>query len=332
MGDFIPTLSGLFGGSHLNAMMYTLEVIQLVSYIKYFWKKDRLPIRILVILCFLIDTLCTIAIFSWVLMYSVVHWGDQAYLAMQYWQTPAYVFCTTAVGFLVQSFLISRYFILSSQRITTIILGVFTLAAFAGGISVAVILIFFATYEDRAKPIIACLVWLVSTSIADLLIMLSLVYTLSRAASGSTIRSTKALIRSLILVSIQSGTVTTVLALLVLAIYLAKPMTNDSAYFSFCLGRAYTLTMLFNLNLRKNLQNKCHGCGMNTLRGTVSTAARGQFNKSLQVGVGPVEHHRLGNIGQLKLDKGGLVSTEDSEGTDSKGTRVCEAPNASGTV
>lgn len=71
------------------------------------------------------------------------------------------------------------------------------------------------------------------------------------------------MIQRLILTAVQSGTITTLLALLMLGVYLAKPSTNDSAYFSFCLGRAYTLTMLFNLNLRRSLDDKCHTCGVN---------------------------------------------------------------------
>lgn len=103
---------------------------------------------------------------------------------------------------------------------------------------------------------------------ADILIAVSLVVTLSRASSSSMTQSTKALLSRLIFVTIQSGTVTTVLAVLVLTIYTLNPTSNDSAYFSFCLGRAYTLTMLFNLNFRRSLGDRCRTCGMNVLRGT----------------------------------------------------------------
>lgn len=348
MGDFLPTLSGLTGGSYLNAMVYTLEIIQLVSYIKHFWKKDRLLTKIIVLACFFIDTICTIAIFSWVLMYSVVHWGDQEYLFLQTWPTPAYVICTVCVSALVQSFLISRYYTLSSQRLISIVLGIFLLAAFAGGMAVAISLIFFSTYADRSRTVVTSIVWLGSSAIADILIALSLVLTLSRAGSGSTIRSTKILIKRLILVAVQSGTVTTLLAVLTLATYVAKPSTNDSGYFAFCLGRAYTLTMLFNLNLRKDLQEQCHACGINTLAVITGTVPhQGEGNKTLQSGIRPAERHCLGSIqARSSLDTKELASAEDSDmskdescrvrsihpsiqETNTKGCGACHAPDAS---
>lgn len=49
-------------------MLYMLEIVQLTSYIKHFWRKDKFVIKSVVILCFIVDTLCTIAIFSWVML------------------------------------------------------------------------------------------------------------------------------------------------------------------------------------------------------------------------------------------------------------------------
>lgn len=334
MADVSSTLSGLFGGSYLNAMVYTLEIVQLASYIKHFWKRDKLPIKILVISCFLIDTLCTIAVFAWILLCSVVHWGDQAYLAVQSWPSPVYVVCTTAVATLAQSFLISRFFILSSQPIITLILGIFTLTALAGGISVAVILIHFASYADRDKLLLTAIIWLGSTALADLLIMIFFVLTLTRTASRAKIRSTKALIKRLVLFAIQSGTVTTILALLTLSIFLTKPMSNDSAYFSLSIGRVYTLTMLFNLNLRKGLQSRCYTCEMNTFGGVINAAPQREGSKSLQVQVEPVEQYCLHSVqlrssGQPGLDQKEPVSTE---GATSKESQVYHTSNAFGAI
>jgi hypothetical protein len=108
----------------------------------------------------------------------------------------------------------------------------------------------------------------------------ALVIILSIASAQTSIRTTKAILSRLIRVAIQSGAFTTILAILVLSIYLSRPTTNDSAYFSFCLGRAYTLTLLFNLNLRKEFEKVGDA---NTIRGfTVpsSTALAGLSGNS----------------------------------------------------
>lgn len=101
-------------------------------------------------------------------------------------------------------------------------------------------------------------VWLVSSSVADVSIAISLVVTFIRASSTTQTKTTKSALSRLTKYTIQSGTVTTVLALVVLAIYLARPASNDSAYFSFYLGRAYTLTMLFSLNMRRRLKESLY--------------------------------------------------------------------------
>jgi hypothetical protein len=50
------------------AMLYMLEITQLVYYFRHFHKRDGFLLKGLVILCFLIDTLCTIAICGWVFL------------------------------------------------------------------------------------------------------------------------------------------------------------------------------------------------------------------------------------------------------------------------
>lgn len=160
-----------------------------------------------------------------------------------------------------------------------------------GGVAVAIINLFFVSYADRDKPMITSMyaspallspthklphrIWLISASLADIFIAVMLVLTFLRVSSGNTIRSTQTLIQRLIFVAVQSGTVPTILALLVLTTYLTKPTTNDSAYFSFCLGRVYTLTMLFNLNVRKYLETGCHICGLQTVGVTLPSGEPG---------------------------------------------------------
>lgn len=317
MDEFVPTLSGIIAGSYFNAVLYSFEIVQFAFYLRHFRERDGLPVKLVVFLCVLIDTVCTIAICACGFMYSVVHWGDVTYLAKQYWPMSTYVFCTRNVGVLVQSFLISRYYILYSSRIMTVTLGLFTFIAFAGGISVAAIPIFFAPYADRDKAMVASIIWLSSSSIADTLIAFCLVLTLARASSRISVKSTKDIISRLIPVIIQSGLVTTLLALLILATYLLKPTVNHSAYFSFCLGRVYTLTMLFSLNLRTNLRDKCRECGVNTLGSVTSGETPSRAFSGVQAILTPVGEIHFGSVQhqhtvEFNLDLKELASLEDS--------------------
>lgn len=49
-------------------MLYTLEIVQLYTYIRHFWTRDKPLLRFTVILCVVIDTICTVALLSWVIL------------------------------------------------------------------------------------------------------------------------------------------------------------------------------------------------------------------------------------------------------------------------
>lgn len=305
-----------------------LEVFQLVSYLRHYWKRDGYLIKGVVLLCFVIDTICTIAIFAWAYIDGVIHWGQVEYLSRQFWPTPTWVFCTTFVGAIVQSFLIYRYYLLSSQRIMSCILAIFMFGGLVGGFLLGIFNITFVSYADREKPKIISMIWLISSSTADVLIAVSLVLALSRVSAITTIRRTKLLLSKLIIVSIQSGAVTTILALLLLTFYLASPTTNDPAIFGFILGRAYTITMLFNLNIRRSLETTCTVCGMNTLGGAASAATKVGMSNIIH---GEVDHPASGlhpqELGLPQLDVNGTIPLEDAHSFGSRSSlRASKAP------
>ena len=63
--------------------------------------------------------------------------------------------------------------------------------------------------------------------------------------------ATKSLIQRLIIATIRSGTATSIIALITVALFLSDKEANFCVGLTFCLGRVYTLTMLSNLNSRR---------------------------------------------------------------------------------
>lgn len=176
--------------------------------------------------------------------------------------------------------------------------------------------------------------WLVSSAMADVLIAISLVITLTRASGRTTIRSTRTLLSRLILTAIQSGTVTSIFAIIVVVTIVTRPTTNDSAYISFSLGHVYNLSMLLNLNLRRRLESRPCSCGrtapgVSVTNGAVMGApvgtpaagpSRGPGELGRSRGDAPAEVYRLSRLhvhqtrSEVHLDDEDLATVLKAEG------------------
>jgi hypothetical protein len=69
----------------------------------------------------------------------------------------------------------------------------------------------------------------------------------------SAFASTRSLLHRLAANAIQTGTVTSVLAIVTLLVFLTNPHSNLVIAFEFTLGRVYSLTLLYNLNQRRRI-------------------------------------------------------------------------------
>ncbi|KAL0575675.1 hypothetical protein V5O48_006286 [Marasmius crinis-equi] len=247
MGLYDASLGGLLGGTWANSYVYTLELLELYKYFTTY-PNDPIWLKLVVILEALVDTLSTIGNYACVYMYTVSHWGETGYLLNQYWPIPVYLSTTGASAFIVQTFLVQRYWYLTHNPTITIILALMVLAAFGGALATAIIIIKSPTYHDRHFVQVPVTVWLVSSAIADVTIAASLVVQLHRVKTA--FANTQSLIKRLSGLAIQTGSATSVIALIALIIYLQNNESNISVGVAFTLGRMYALTMLRNLNTR----------------------------------------------------------------------------------
>ncbi|KAF7328125.1 hypothetical protein MVEN_02569500 [Mycena venus] len=261
----LETLNKVIGalllGAFANSMLYMLEILEVIKYFRRF-PNDPKTLKCSIVVLLLLDSTCTFAQWACLYLYGVLHWGDLDYLGYQNLVIPIYIYTSGIIGFIVQNFLISRYFKLTKRWIVCAGLIFMTIAALVGSVWCATQLSIVTDYSHRNVAVNSAILWLVSSAATDTAIASALVIQLRSVTSA--FRETRSLIRRLIFHTIQTGSVTTAIAICVLVTYLNDTNANICVGFGFTLGRLYTLTMLFNLNNRQALkEGDSHSGGLN---------------------------------------------------------------------
>ncbi|KAJ6472455.1 hypothetical protein C8R45DRAFT_1103904 [Mycena sanguinolenta] len=177
---------------------------------------------------------------------------------------PLYVFSTSIVAALAQSFLVVRYWLFTKNKLITLTLFFFIIvtagAAFAGGVTISI----FPKYADRGKATIPVIMWVITAAVTDVSIASNLVWEFRKIKSP--FKETSSLINRLMAQTIQTGSAGASIALVVLVAFLINQNSNVTTGIAYVLGRIYCITTLANLNSRgigKAWSNWTTSLGMN---------------------------------------------------------------------
>ncbi|KAF7338962.1 hypothetical protein MVEN_01972400 [Mycena venus] len=150
---------------------------------------------------------------------------------------------------LAQSFLATRYWLLTKNNFITLILFFFITVAVGGAFASAITLVIFPQYKDRSKALIPGTIWLIGEAVTDISIAFALVLKLRKMESP--IKKNRSLVKRLVTQTIQTGTAGATIALVDLVAFLANKESNIPTAIAYCIGHIYCITMLANLNNRK---------------------------------------------------------------------------------
>ncbi|ESK89119.1 hypothetical protein Moror_5292 [Moniliophthora roreri MCA 2997] len=264
IGDLDKSLGGLLAGTWVNSYFFMIELIMCYRYFARY-RNDPIWLKLVVVVTLAVDLTSTINHYACVYLYTITHWGDEDYLHRQYWPIPVYLITTGVSAWIVQHFLIYRFWMLSKNWYISIVLVLTSISAMAGSIATAVIIIQHPGYEDRDTVRIPVTIWLGLSAVTDVSITAILIYTLQRMKTN--FRKTKNLIKRLTTLAIQTGSPGSMVATIALIIYLNDTESNISVGVAFSLGRVYALTMLHNLNSRAYVRQM----GSHTVQGAEDT-------------------------------------------------------------
>ncbi|KAF9035624.1 hypothetical protein BJ165DRAFT_1533605 [Panaeolus papilionaceus] len=245
------TLGVAFIGLVVAATLHGVSLVQAFYY--YTHQTDKWPIKTLVGVVTLFDTVHQVLITHTMYQYLITGWGDQKMLQKLVWSLIVEVLFNGLTALVVQSFLTMRVWRLSGRNIwLTISTGSLVLAEFAC----------ITVYTTLAIhiPTIAGLMSLKSLSISvnvlaaagDVLIAVTLCTLLHLSRTG--FQRSDTMINKLILFSVNTGVLTSLCAIASLISITVAGNTFIYIAFFFCIGRLYTNSLLATLNARKMIR------------------------------------------------------------------------------
>jgi len=247
---------GLLGpmlvGSWMIVVLVVLEFVWTVRYYRQSSILDGLAFRVLVAVTVLLDVAGLFGTQANVYLFCVLHWGDVNSLSLQYWPVP-FCFITGMVTVaLVQGFFIYRYIKLSKNIIVGTVLGLLGFMALGSGLATAILCVTWDTVEARLLIEIPIKMWLSLDVGTNILISLALIFELYSKRTG--LKSTETIVRRFARLTIQSAAIPAACAISALVSYLVLTETNISAIFLWLHPRAYLLSMLYMLNIRRKIR------------------------------------------------------------------------------
>ncbi|KAJ7924138.1 hypothetical protein B0H13DRAFT_2581205 [Mycena leptocephala] len=243
----LPALDKITGalliGTWASSLLYMAELIQAVYYFRNF--KDDWKLKTLVAVTFAIDTISAIGDD---IGYTISHAGDLGYISKQNWTVPLYIFSTYIIAFLVQSFLVHRYWRFTHNTVLSLLLFVFIIAALGVALASGFIIVLFPALEDRRKVLVSGTISLIFQVFVDVSIAALLVWELWRAKES--LLDNQQHPQPVGGANSPDWDAIAAIAIVTLIAFLIDDESNIPVGIMFCGGRVYTLSMLFNLNVR----------------------------------------------------------------------------------
>ncbi|KAF7422992.1 hypothetical protein PC9H_011156 [Pleurotus ostreatus] len=251
---FGPMLIGVF----LNTILYGVLVVQTFNYFQTYKTTDKPLIRYLVIYLLVLETFNTGCVMEmmydilvkplgmFLFLFQPVNSLILTVLCRHRLRAPPFsakvpswdqVFISTPV----QLFMARRICVLSESVIVPIIISVLSFVSLGGGTALSILVTVIPDFSRFNEFYPAVSTWLGASALADLLITGCLLFTLQRKRTG--MRATDGIINKIMLLTIQTGLITTVFAIADLV--LAFNFIPD-----FALSKLYTNTLLASLNAR----------------------------------------------------------------------------------
>ncbi|KAJ6506307.1 hypothetical protein C8R47DRAFT_1315786 [Mycena vitilis] len=267
MGALDQLLGALLLGTWLASILYGMVVIEAFKYFTL-CSDDSWSRKSLMIVTLGFCTAALIGDYGTAYFPTVTFWGDVQGLATVFWSLPLSSFANTVLASIVDCYLVYRLYTLSKNIWSTLFLYALILLALGGYLVVFVLLSTGRSITHRSTLTIGAVINFTSVAvvgelspltsssadkhliqITDVLTAAGLIWKLRTMRSS--FPQTNTFLNRVMTGALQTGSITAVCSLLILATFLNNPDTDISTFFMFQFGPLYTLTLLFNFNLRR---------------------------------------------------------------------------------
>ncbi|KAJ7446935.1 hypothetical protein B0H11DRAFT_1299602 [Mycena galericulata] len=249
--EFILFTGPLLVGLIIDWMLQGTLIVQL--YLYYIAnRKDPILLKVVVYGVFVLDTIQTVFATAETWDMLVVNWGNTGIVAHPFWAGGVLPMMSGLISFCVQSFFAWRIYTLKQTRFILCISAVIVAVSFVQVVaSIIESAQFVANTTDLARIYPKHYIWLSGTLAADVMITASMVGVLWGVKNSSShFESTDRMIMRLIVLSIEVGALTTIVAGAELAISKLFPQYFLYEVPAFILGKLSNNSLLVSLNAR----------------------------------------------------------------------------------
>ncbi|KZV70514.1 hypothetical protein PENSPDRAFT_439198 [Peniophora sp. CONT] len=255
--NVVPDMTLIVGPIYVGALVgycvFGISCVQLYIYYVSF-PKENLWIVTSVYGVFLVDLVHSVVVAARGWRFAVAGWGRPELLEYPGWTFTVVPGLSSLVAAWVQMFYAWRIYRFGAWKIIPATIIFFALAQTGAAWGIGIQYAFMKDVSSLHLPSMFArtIIWLGGGSIADLLIMGSMIKLLLAARSGEHgIRRTDMLINRLLRLTVETGFACVVTAVTELVIFLSFPDNNLHLFFSFLLSKVYAVTLMVNLNSRR---------------------------------------------------------------------------------
>ncbi|KAJ6594854.1 hypothetical protein B0H19DRAFT_1366610 [Mycena capillaripes] len=240
---FGPMLIGVL----LNTTLYGVLLVQMSMYYKHY-KQDRKWFRYLAFYLLIAET--ANVVFDVGLIYEplITRYGTAKAREVSPLLLRPDAAVTVAISTPIQLFVAWRIQVITHSYFFPIIIGLTSLISFAGGLSVTTMVTLHSNYSSFANLHPFVTTWLSASAACDVILSAALIYSLYTRKSGE--RSTDRYINRIIRLTVQTGSITAIAALLDLFIFLFSPGSTLQFVWDFPLSKLYSNALFSTLNSR----------------------------------------------------------------------------------
>lgn len=264
----LPNVQLLYGpmlvGVFFNMILYGVLVGQVLTYYASA-KSDALWMRVFIACLFFIETANTALDMSMMYQPLILDYGQKPLFFPTVFMTEP--LCVVLVSMPIQLFFAWRIYQLTKSPWIPAVIAVFAVASFAGGLWTATMVQVLRLFAKKPMLHDPALLWFLAACVADVLITVSLVMTLSKKKTGFS--ATDSVVDKIIRMTIQTGMVTALFSILDVVTFMALPHIAVNFVWDLALSKLYSNCLLSTLNARQTLNSASHASTFQQRRSVV---------------------------------------------------------------
>ncbi|KAJ7185066.1 hypothetical protein C8R46DRAFT_1065810 [Mycena filopes] len=247
----LPDVTLLFGpmllGVLFNTLLYGIMLVQVLLYYNRY-TNDRPWFRYLVLYLVVVETVDLVCDVGIIWEPLILHYGRPEALLVAPVMLRADAVLTVLISTPTQLFIAWRIYAVTRSFLLPTIIALLSLLSFGGGVAVTAVVTAHPKFADFPQFQTEVITWLVSSTVCDITLTAALVRSLwtRKTRNGST----DSYITKMIRLTVQTGSITAVGALLDVIFFLALPHTAFNFMVDFPLSKLYTNALISTLNAR----------------------------------------------------------------------------------